>query len=74
MSTENFDPHHHGLRVGYTLSLTKAFEKGEISADDYIHQRAEIIGRPNLVHGLLFPIYQAVRLTFRHQKSERAGT
>ena len=52
----------HGIGVGYTLALTQAFAKGEISADDYVHKRAELIGRPNFVHGFLLPFYHAVRL------------
>lgn len=68
------DPDHHGIRVGYTLTLTKAFENGEISADDYVSKRAELIGRPNLIHGLLLPIYQAFRHSFQQQRIDRADT
>lgn len=54
-----------GLGVGYTLDLTKAFQNGEISADDYICQRAERVGRPNLIQGLFVPFCEIVRHNFR---------
>jgi hypothetical protein len=56
-----------GVGVSHTLGLTKAFERGEISADDYVDRRAELVGRPNFVHGIVLPFIEVFRLNWRHK-------
>lgn len=59
-----------GRGIGYTLDLTAAFQDGEISADDYIEERAKRIGRPNLIHGIVLPFCDSLRSRFRRPPQE----
>ncbi len=43
--------------TNYTVDLTKRFERGELSPAQYARQRANAVGKPNIVQGLLSPLY-----------------
>lgn len=45
-------------KVDDTLKLTDALEKGLIGPEDYLRQRAFIVGRSNLYDNLILPLFR----------------
>ncbi len=49
-----------GKPLNYTLELTKKLQRGEISPRQYARQRAHKVGLPDIVRGLLGPLYDFI--------------
>ena len=47
------------MLITYTISITKQLESGQISPLDYARKRAALVGKPNFVQSLLWPISDA---------------
>ena len=48
--------------AGNTVPLSEAFVEGRISAVEYADQRARLVGKPNLVSGVLSPLLELIHL------------
>ena len=46
------------INLRYTLSITEALERGVLTPEAYIQQRAHLVGKPNLVEALLNPLVE----------------
>jgi hypothetical protein len=44
-----------------TILLSKAIEKGEITPNQYAKLRQSVIGKPNLFHNLILPLFSLKR-------------
>lgn len=45
--------------IDYTVDLTKELEDGVISTEDYLEERAKLVGRANVVHNLILPLFSS---------------
>jgi len=52
--------------VRYTVHLTEALENGELSPEEYARQRADVVGRANIIQSLIVPVFISMLSSISH--------
>jgi hypothetical protein len=55
-----------GKGVRYTMHLTEALENGDLSPEEYARQRADLVGRANIIQSLLVPMLTSMLNSISH--------
>lgn len=56
-----------GHNIAYTVPLTEAAENGAITPDEYVRQRARIVGQGNILENLLIPLLSTFLRRYKHE-------